>query len=608
MAGSLLGKKKWKKCKRFLFRAQAPIKNFCSNLRLALGILFIFLLIWLFRPSIPDFLGIKNTSSANTVLVVIAGALASILGIIIAVILVAFEILRKTYTTYALTAFFENERLRELSILYVSTIIVSILTLASLPDPLDVRDVSLIYFPLFLFTICISTLFPYSKEIIASTQSKERIMKLVNDIDYSAVSIFSRFRPPVPPSKYIKSMEDNPIFILSEVSIRALRDDDRLIPNLVLTESTNKLLKMLDNGGDKRETINAFLVILKNTARIAIRSRQEGILRTVIYSIEIVHDFCAEKQIPWHEVIELNEFLADMLEESIKAGLTQPVEHGFWTIERFTKEHLNKNVPNEDEIWDLHIHTGKKVPVNHDKSLQWWHVSQEYPMMIRTLVEKAIELRRARMASVGLGSLIRIASEVIDSQLGDLQKSRVVSWCYYYAKTLTLKAVDENLYRRAGFLSPFRSLRIKEALEKEVEFSKEPLIQFSDFIIKLTQKDSVDAFDLNELGTIGRGVVDKLGKNKIYKEALFLIIEVFDRLRKIVGADLTEEKKPIYLKINSQVKSLKEWMEAHKKEDRDVEKKLNSLLSRFSKVEKLKTEYKESIIKWPEIVKKGEGN
>jgi len=606
MTGRLLGKKKWKKRKIVLFHGWSRIKNFCSNLRIALGILFIFLLIWLFGPRLPSFLGIKSLSSANTVLAVIVGALGSLLGIIIAVILVAFEILRKTYTTYATKAFFQNERLRELFVLYVSTIIVSILTIASLSYPLDSRDVCRIYISLYLFIGSISVLFPYSKEIIASAQSKEKIRELVNQVDYWAVSSFSRFRPPVPPSTYIESMEDNPIFILSEVSVRTLKDDDRLIPNLVLVESTNKLLKMLDTASNKRETINAFLIIFRNTAQQAIHYRQEGILRTIMYSIEIVHNFCAEKRIPWHEVIELNEFLNDMLEESIKVGLNQTVEHGFWMIERLMKEHLDKNVPNEDEIWDLHIRTGKEVPVDHEKSLQWENVSTEYIRMISNLVEKSIELKCGEIVRTGLSSLIRIASEVIDSKLGDLQKADIVRLCYYYAKALTLKCVDENLYKKVLALSPFEFLRIEEALENEAEFSKIPLIEFSDFIIKLAKENSLDTFDLNELGSIGRSAIDKLGKNKKYKDALIFIIDVFDKLREITETDLTEEKKRIYLAISSQAESLKNWMKQHEKKDEEVQSKLNSVLSKFSKIEVLRREQEQNIVKWPEIAEKDE--
>lgn len=604
IVGSVLGKNRWREYKRILFRTRSMIRNFCSTHRLALSILFIFLLIWFFKPKLPNFLEIKDTSSAITILAVIVGALASILGIIIAILLVALEILRKTYTTYALRTLFENKQLKILFISYVSTIIVSILAIASLSDPLEPRDIGLTYFSLYLFIICISTLFPYSKQIIASSESKERITNLVNRIHYSAVSYFSRFRPPVSPKRYIASMETNPIFILSEVSIRALKDDDRLIPNFVLFESTNKLLNMLDTADDKRETINAFLIILKNTARVAIRSRQEGILRSVIYCIEGIHDFCAEKRIPWHEVIELNEFLEDMLEDSIKVGLGNTVGFGFSRIQSIMKVHLDKNIPGEDEISDLHIRTGKKVPHDTEKTVQWDQVSTEYIRMISNLVEKSIEYKFGQAVSTGLFTLKTIASGVIGSELGDLQKEQIVADCYFHAKSLTLKCVDENLYRRITGLSPFNFHDIIDALKKETAFSRIPLGEFSDLIIKLAQKSSLDTFVLNQLAGIGRYVVGKLDGNKLYKEALLFIIDVLNRLREIIEKDLSEEKKRIYLAINSQTESLKDWMKHGKKKDKNVETKLNTVLSKFSKVEMLRRELSEKTVRWPDLTDK----
>lgn len=596
-----------RKYRRKLFLIIAVIKDFFNNIKLPLGISVIFVLLFLFKPVLPNILGIKNNSSAITLLSVIAGALASILGIIIAVILVAFEILRKTYTTYAFKSFFQNKRLRELFILYISTIIVSMSTIASLSDPLKPHDISFIHVSFLFFITSILILFSYSRRIISSTQSKERIIELVNQIDYQVINSFKYFRPHVPPSIYISAIEDNPIFILSEVAIRTLKDDDRLTPKLVLVEATNKLLKMLEVHGDRRTTINAFLIIFRNTARQAVQSQQEGTLRTILDCIESIHSFCAEKQVPWNEVIELNEILSEVLEESVKAGLDETGKVGFYIIEHIMKKHLEKNVPKEDEIWTLHIRTGKEVPVDHDKSLQWEHVSMGYIGMISNLIETSIELKRGQVVSTGLHRLISIASKVIDNKLGDIQKADIIRWSYYYAKTLALKCVDEDLYKKVIGLSPFNFIAIDRALEKKTIFSKDPLLQFSEFLLQLAHKNSLDIFILNVLGTVGRGAVHKLDDDNIYKESLLFIIKVFNRLKEIIDADLSEEKRRIYLEIHSQTESLKKWMEQHNKKDQEIENNLNSTLSRFDKLETLKKEQSEGIIKWPSSQKNESG-
>lgn len=593
------------KHKRMASQAIFMIKIVFNNIKLPSGIFFIFLMIWFFKPGLPNFLGIQNTSTAITLLAVIVGALASILGIIIAVILVAFEILRKTYTTYAFKSFFHNERLRELFYLYISTIIFSTLTIASVSEPLDFHKIGLVYFSLFFFIVSVAILFPYSKRIIASAQSKEGIQELVNQIDHSAISSFSYFRVGVPPSAYISVIEDNPIFILSEVAIRTLKDDDRLTPKLVLVESTNRLLKMLDTPTDRRMTINAYLVIFRNTARQAIQSRQEGTLRTILDCVETIHSCCAEKQIPWHEVIELDETLNSILEESIKTGLDETGRAGLYTIERILEEHLDKNVPKESEIWTLHIGSSKKIPVDHDKSNQWRHVSTGYIEMISSLVEKSIALKRGHVVGGGLTSLMSITSAVIDSKLGDLQKALIIWWSCYYAKTLILKCVDEGIYKEVTVLSPFNSSTINHALGKKVEYSRKLLLQFSELLFQLAQRNSLDPFILNELGTVGRGAVRKLGEDKIYKETLIFVSDVFSKLREIIeAAGLSEENKGIYLELHSQTESLRKWMQQHKKKDQEVENTINDVLSKFDELQTFKKERRERLVRWPQIDKK----
>lgn len=605
-------KELWVKMKRNIKRklgsTLSTIKYIFNKIRFSLEIWLIFILILILEPKLPNILEIKNASTAVTLLSVIISALASILGIIIAVILVAFEILRKTYTTYAFKSFFQNEQLNELSTLYVSSIIISVLTITSLSDSLNIRDISLIYFSLFLFITSILILFPYSRKIIASTQSKKTIIELINKIDEQLIATFNYFRPDVPPSTYISRLEDNPIFILSEVAIRSIKDDDRLTPKLILVEATNKLLKMLEANENKRMTINAFLIIYRNTARTAIQVRQESVLRTILDCMERLHLFCAEKKILWHQVIELNKTLVDLLDESIKAGLDEIIKYGFYSIVDILKNHLDKNIPNEDEIRSLHIGTGKDIPADPYKNLQWNHISTEYIGMIANLIETSIELKRSQAVSNGLNRLAHISSTVISSELGDLQKSAIISRSYYLTKTLTLKCIDEGLYKKIFTLSLFNSFTIEDALEEKVNISKDLLIQFSEFLLLLAEKDSLDESILNDLGTLGRCAVEKLGTDHIFKAALLFIIDVFKRLREIVEANLSEEKRLIYLEIYSQIESLKKWMEQYNKKDQEIESNLNDALSKFDQLETLKKKQSEGIIKWPNIKNNSNGS
>lgn len=577
------------------------------------GITAVFLAIWIYTPQLPTFLPnvleIRNVSAGIIALSTIIGSLAAILGIIIAIMLVAFEILRKIYFTYAFKSFFQDKHLKKLFFIYIFTIIVSILTLVSLSDPLSSRDVDLIYFSLLLFVGSLLILFPYSQKIISSTQSKKRIEDLVERIDDEEIVLFrlQNHLMLTPVLDYgdgdydvvTPPIEKNPIYILREVAIRSLKDDDQIIPRFILAESTKKLLTVLknvENYDKSRETINVFLSIIKNTASQAIKSRQEVMLHAILEAIEGIHSFCAENKLPWYVVIELNDALIEINEEMMKSDLINVSPRGLHTIERIMKEHLEKNIPLEDEIWLLSAMDDKKVQQDTNKDVQWQEVSDSYIRMVLNLTETAIELQKSEVVNTGLFVLDNIASVVIDMNLGDRQKTWIIRWCYYYVKELILKCVKEGLYRKGTVRPHFFAM--DKALEKKARYSNIPLITFSDILIQLAQKKSLDSFILNDLGTLGRGSIGKIGEDAIYKDSVLFIVKVFDKIKKIAEKDLNEENKQIYVEIHTQLDSFRRWIENSEKKDSDVEIALNDVINSFSKLDQIKREYEKGAITW----------
>ena len=576
-----------------------------SSYRVGIFLAILFLLSFFSKIKIPNILGISSVQIATTILSVIIGSLASVLGIIIAVILVAFEILRKSYNIYAFKTFFKDEKLKELIILYIFTIIASLITLSTLSVPLNSRSINLIYTSLFLFIISLVILFPYSRIIISSTKSKEKIKEIVDQIDYSTIHSLNYLRPSIPPSVYISQMEENPLFILSEVGIRTLKDDDRLTPKLILVECGNKLLKMLGDFPDsKRGVINSFLIVFRNISRQAINLHQEGTLITVLDVIETLHNFCAENKTPWHELIELNQFISDFLQETLIAGLDEITSRGLYMIERIMKKHVEKNIPKEEEIWILHFHQNKNNKIKHDakKDLQWEHVSNEYIRILSNITEKAIRLHKGETVRTGMHALSSVVSEVLNMQLGDLQKHFIIRWCCYYMKDLTIKSVEENLYTRVLAINPFSYLGIDRALDQKKEFSKEPLIRFCETLILLNKRNALDTFVLNELGAIGRSCVHKLDEHSLYKEALIFIVKTFNKLREDVEKEINNSNiKRIYIELRDQVFSLKRWMKDYNKKDEEIEILIENTLSSFDYYEELKNELEKGIIKWPTL-------
>jgi hypothetical protein len=353
------------------------------------------------------------------------------------------------------------------------------------------------------------------------------------------------------------------------------------------------ILKNVENYNEARKTINVFLSIYKNTANQATKSRQEEILHAILGAFEGIHSFCAENKLPWNVVIELNDALVEIIEETIKNDLINVSQHGLYTIERIMKMHLEKNIPYEDEIWIWSDETAQHDP---DKDLQWVEVHDRYIQMVSDLAETAIDVKKSEVVSTGLLVLENMASEVMHLDLGDLQKTSIIRRCYYYVKKIVLKCVDDGLYSEKTFRPNYFAM-YDTALKKRAKYSRIPLTTFSDILIQLAQRKSLNRRILNDLVIFGRGSINRIEQDVIYKDTVLFIIKTFDKIKKIIEKDLNEENKQIYIEINKQLNSFRRLMDS-KKKDSDVEIALNDVINSFSKLDQIKSEYEKDMITW----------
>ena len=284
--------------------------------------------IYVAAPWLPNPLGIKGEQATTQLLAAIIGALAAILGILLAVALVSYELSAHTYRTYALRLIFRNPRLAELLTLFVATIFVSSVALAAIDNPLSPKQIAGVEASLVLFFISLVALAPYCRGIIARSHAREDIRLLAAGITHAEISRLSYLRTPDAPSESIRMIEESALFILGEIGVRTLKDQDRLTPKLVVAEASGRLLSLLadaDAGGvgtgSRRHLIEGILMVVRPIAMTAIETRAEGTLQTVIQFVEHVHRFGAEHRFAWNEFIELDTFSADVLRLAVNAGL-----------------------------------------------------------------------------------------------------------------------------------------------------------------------------------------------------------------------------------------------------------------------------------------------
>jgi len=554
----------------------------------------------------PNFnmLTIDDIPNILTILTIIPTALASILGALVAILLVSYEILRKTYASYAFKELFQSGKLKSLFTLYISTILISIVAITKK------ENIFLSCLSVSLFSFCIIMLYPLFKSVLDTSASKIKIKKIIDEITFTNINKISRMSralidPPIQLNYQIKMIEEHPIFELKEITIRAIKNYEKITLRVIFSESTIKLLNLLkenDGSYDNRNIINTFLTILNNAIDQAIEQKEEEILDTVLIEIEEIHKFCAKNNILWDDVIELNETLDNLLEKSVENGFNEIVFRGIFTVKRILFMHLLENVPTENKLSLLHL--GKKIKKdisdNYKEEIQWEMVSTTYLGMLSNVVKKSIKLKKEQLIFTCINCFSNIASEIMSLSLGNFQKKDVISTCYYYIETYILECA-ENRIKITPFA--FNYSVIERALENNTVYSKIPLIRFAETLIQLSKKGVLSFDILNMLGTLGRVIVRKINGNVIYEEALIFICETFNQIRLALEKNNKLISEDIFLELFIQAESIKKWKEGEKKFSEIIDNKIASMLSQFKKIGKYKEKHESKIIKWPKLNK-----
>lgn len=555
---------------------------------------------------------IEDPNFISNILSIIIGSLASILGIIIAILLVSFEILRKTYSHYALHGLFEYDNLKFLFSLFISSIIVSVIALVTLEAPLKIYNFNLLYLSIMLFGICLIILYPFVRRGLDITRSKKKIMDMIESINYSHIMNYLQISRTRIHGESVASIEKNPIYILNEIVTRSFDNKDTVIPEMILIRSTDVLLNLIKNNSeyDIRDLINGFLIILKNSAFQAIRNESVNILRLVMIQIKRIHIFCAKSRFDWSNLVELNGIFQDILHKTIEANLTEVAENNFIILESILFNQLFHNVPKEDDLfWFQERIQRKKIEEDEQESIkrenQWDIVSRDYLGMFFSCIDKALELRNVNIALYGTYILNSFVSEIEKIHLGSKQKKQLIRDCYHYISSSIISARKNGLLskRNITFISfSFNYNTILNILKKhDQEYSKIPLLDFCGTLIVLAQEKFFDEFILNNLGALGRSLIERVNENNLFLEALILVCNTFYKIYEQVKLSDLEEGSKILNEIFKQVDSLKRWMKAKNVKNKILENKIKKILKELKIATEVIKDKDDIIIEWPEI-------
>lgn len=593
-----------KKVNKSLFLVNKSIRSFVTVNLLVLFLLEILVFILCFSPFLPDVQIFKEVSTFTALISTIILGLASILGIIIAIILVVFQLLRQTFSGYAIKVFFSNIYLRRLVVLFISTIIIATLTFFLTDSIFQTLKTILVIYDTILFFICLLLLYPYSRKIISTTHLTKEIHNLIKKISYKDIYLIGdRWRPY---DIQLAIAEENPIFILTDAAIKAMYDGDYLTPKKIIIGVAKKIINYIhklsgQHDYEVRTTINGYMVLFKDISEQAIKLKSDGIIQTIIIAYEGIHNACAIKKIPWSQLIEFNDEISNIISKTIDADLDIVSKNGLYSLLRIYNKHIALNIPNENKIW---IFT-KNVKHDDESSkafLQWNNVALEFLFTIAKVIEKAVEKGKTEIVESGLSvfaAIIRdvMMDETISKKLGDQQKMAIIRFVVYDIESIIKKSIKDELWKRKTLYNPYDDLLILNSFEKNAVYAREIIISFTGLLLLLADNELLSLSWMNTLSILGTMLIDKINEADVYEEAFNFIIKVMTRLRAIIEKKETPVSKGYYIELYREL----DWLikSSDKLQNKPhLIKELKDAIAKFTKIEDYQKILQEGKIDW----------
>ncbi|MFB3906589.1 MAG: hypothetical protein ACE15E_24370 [Acidobacteriota bacterium] len=316
--------------------------------------------LWQSAPSLPNLIGI-SFETAIVVLPTVAGIVAGLLGIFIAVLILAFERASSTFPTYSVRIIFRNPYSVRILTLSVLSLLISLGTIPPMRTPLDEESISRGQVALAYFAFVLLFFIYYLWALLTRASVHSYIEELVHQIPWGEAELFTLGRTPGPAEEW-ELARTQPWRVLVEAGTRSIRQQDHLTARHILLTLKTQLLEHLHRfpEADARSRINTFVRLARPLAEEARRADGAGVLYQLMTDIGDVYEMSASLKMEWAALIEFNEFVQEELKalvnlKQFKAAL----EAGIRSVGRAAEKNLALKVPPEEELLILQHQWGK---------------------------------------------------------------------------------------------------------------------------------------------------------------------------------------------------------------------------------------------------------
>lgn len=547
----------------------------------------------------PDSLGLQRLDPGDY-FGLILNITASVLGVLITVVLLMFQMNKDTLLRRKGENFMDKPMILTIIVVSLSILVLGFISYITIPKFLSSQDVTIGYLMGYLFIGFIALIFPAIKDILDELNT----LKIAGDRIKSLV-VTDFFRDEIQLNDYTSLGSDHPLSRIRHDLTIAVRDGDYEAYTQILSELNIQAGKLYGNGSNRILThgiMNGLSYVWKESIFEASRNNIQQFFRSLWDTLGNLFADAATKKAPLLHFQELEHFIYEHIQFLSRNNMGDALTEGVWMLAEALGKNLGNNSPTQDQISELYHRYDDLEPVAHNinASMQW-HYIKRFLKFIESIQLSAIENQDRELyqtCSFHSNSILNDIAQEIYPLLGDYQVADLAIDIIWHKKEFSENAIKAGLFNNTFSDFEINTHFISYAIRKQAFYLKELMSSTSDFMVTSQRNGNLAANTIVMFGAIGRHASAMYVGNEMANKVVGYVVRTFKQMKEDIELDPSPVKTPNYLEIKKQLESQKAFLIRDNPDlDAPILVQIADIISTFNAVE---ADTQTDIIPWDE--------
>jgi hypothetical protein len=168
--------------------------------------------------------------------------------------------------------------------------------------------------------------------------------------------------------------------------------------------------------------------------------------------------------------------------------------------------------------------------------------------------------------------------------LGPAQKTQIIRRCVVEAERLISDRASRLDGNAVLVIYPLNAIRLAPWLAKDAPWAKMAILSLCSTLLRLAELKRLDAYSLNELGTLARGCIESVDSGSRYVETIILACETFEQIGVVYATPASRADVLVVRGVQQQLESLEKWFASSGKRATAAEARLSVAVDTVKKI------------------------